>query len=244
MMQPNLFNIETTDPSWQPCLKQALSLVDSDYLNNLSCSTEWLPGPDKLFNAFTLPVDRVNYVLLGESPYPRAHSANGYAFWDAAVKELWSPTGLSKPVNRATSLRNIIKMLLIAEGLLDPEHTSQTDIAELNKQNLIRTNEEFFNRFLNKGFLLLNASLVLQPTPVRKDAAAWRPFIQHVFDFLLEKRPSLELILLGQIANEADKLTAGHTVKKLIAEHPYNISFIQNPDVIAFFKPLRLLMRD
>ena len=44
--------------------------------------------------------------------------ANGYAFWDAAVNELWSDNGLSKAVNRATSLRNFIKMLLVTEGAL------------------------------------------------------------------------------------------------------------------------------
>ena len=59
---------------------------------------------------------QVNYVLFGES-LPRRASANGYAFWDAAVKIMVS-FGNSKTVNRATSLLNILKMLLIAEGCL------------------------------------------------------------------------------------------------------------------------------
>src|SRR5690348_6563289 len=94
-------NLNTVDNSWKSCITDALNQLDPQYLEKLLQNEHWLPGPDKIFNAFSLPVDKVNYVLFGESPYPRAHSANGYAFWDAAVAELWSPTGLSKPVNRA-----------------------------------------------------------------------------------------------------------------------------------------------
>src|SRR5690348_5345377 len=110
-----LFNLQAADPSWQQCLAEALTKMDSAYLEELYANAHWLPGSKNIFNAFSLPVSKTNYVLFGESPYPRAVSANGYAFWDAAVNQLWSDTGLSKTVNRATSLRNIIKMLLIAE---------------------------------------------------------------------------------------------------------------------------------
>ena len=108
-----------------------------------------------------MPVAQTHYVLFGESPYPRAKSANGYAFWDAAVTDLWSESGLSKAVNRATSLRNIIKMLLVAEGKLTLVHTGQADIAKLDKTGLIATNAELFQQFLTHGFLLLNATPVL-----------------------------------------------------------------------------------
>ena len=39
--------------------------------------------------------------MLGVGPYPREESATGVCFMDGAVRELWSPAGLSKPVNRA-----------------------------------------------------------------------------------------------------------------------------------------------
>ncbi|MHB1947299.1 MAG: uracil-DNA glycosylase family protein [Gammaproteobacteria bacterium] len=237
----NIFNLDSVHPSWRPCLTEALDKVDPDYLTTLAQSDKWLPGPHNIFNAFSLPVEKVNYVLFGESPYPRAQSANGYAFWDAAVGELWAPTGLSKQVNRATSLRNIIKMLLIAEGLLQPNQTGQEDIAKINKDSLLHTNSEFFTSFINHGFLLLNATLVLQPNNVRKDALAWHPFVKHVLDFLFAKHPHVKLILFGNIANTIDKLINHHQVDKLYAEHPYNISFINNPEVIKFFGPLRLL---
>ncbi len=239
----HLFNLEQTDPSWHTCLKQALSKMDPHYLNQLYSNTQWLPGHEKIFNAFTLPVNKVNYILLGESPYPRAKSANGYAFWDDAVTDLWSATGLSKSVNRATSLRNIIKMLLVAKGALHPQATNQTDILQINKNDLIKTNSDLFNHFLAQGFLLLNASLVLQSTEVRKDAKAWQPFLEHILNFLFHQRPHVQLILLGNIANTINPLIEHLPIKKWHAEHPYNISFILNPDVLAFFKPFDLLTR-
>ncbi len=231
-------NLEKIHPTWKACVQEALKQVDSEYLKQLTRSNQWLPGPDKIFNAFTLPLDQVNYVLLGESPYPRKASANGYAFWDEAVTDLWSPSGLSKPINRATSMRNIIKMLLITEGVSNP---TQEIIAQLDKKKFIQSNPELFNNLINHGFLLLNASLVLQETPVQKDARAWQPFIKYVLEFLIQKRPQIHLILFGKIANQIDALVDHAEIKRLYAEHPYNLSFITNPEVLSFFKPLKLL---
>jgi uracil-DNA glycosylase len=238
------FNISHVDPSWQDCLQKGLDKLDPGYLQHLTQAKDWLPGPDKIFNAFSLPLSQVNYVLLGESPYPRQESANGFAFWDAAVHELWSTTGLSKKVNRATSLRNILKMLFVAEGLLNHNNTSQEMIAKINKQSLVQTNNAFFSNLIQHGFLLLNATPVLQAGPPQKDARAWQPFIKEVLDYLLQKRPNVKFILLGRIANTIDSLITQPQVEKLYAEHPYNLSFITNKEVIEFFKPLKLLHKD
>jgi uracil-DNA glycosylase len=240
-MTKHLFNLKLIDSSWRDCIVQGLEKMDPAYLEILYNNPHWLPGPEKIFNAFSLPMSQVNYILFGESPYPRADSANGFAFWDAAVGDLWSETGLNKRVNRATSLRNLIKMLLVAEGLLLSQDTSQPAILNLNKSALIQTNTQLFNNLLQRGFLLLNATPVLRDTPVRKDALAWHPFIQHILEFLLHEKPQVQLILLGNIANTIDKLVSHPLIKRVYAEHPYNISFINNPKVLAFFKPLHLL---
>jgi uracil-DNA glycosylase len=179
-------------------------------------------------------------VLFGESPYPRKISANGYAFWDNAVDSLWSEQGLSKPVNRATSLRNFIKMLLIARGSLTTD-TSQSAIAQIDKGGLVLTAKQFFEGMMNKGVLLLNASLVYAEGEVPYHARHWKPFMQKVLEQLALIKPTVQLILLGKIAGilPPNKLSVG-----LIAEHPYNISFVTNSNVIEFFKPLDLLSHD
>jgi uracil-DNA glycosylase len=244
MTTHQLFNLDAADASWHACLTQALEKMEPLYLEKLYTSQDWLPQHNNIFNAFSLPVSQTHYILFGESPYPRAASANGYAFWDAAVNQLWSETGLSKSVNRATSLRNIIKMLLIIAGKLAPQRTSQADIASLDKHELVSTNQELFNNFLKQGFLLLNATPVLSPEQVQKDARAWQPFIKHILTFIVQKNPNVQLVLLGNIANAIDKLIDNLAIKRIYAEHPYNISFMHNPVVTQFFQPFNLLHKN
>lgn len=234
-------NFSAIDPSWRPLIETALKEVANDYWHYLNTNTEWLPGPTQIFNAFSLPLEKTQYILFGESPYPRAASAIGYAFWDGAVDSLWSDTGFSKTVNRATSLRNMLKMLLLADDLLDESDLTQMAIAKLNKQHLVTSIDEFFNNFLNHGFLLLNASLVLSTEKVSYDAKHWLPFVASLLKQLstLEKKPTL--ILFGSIAKIITTLDNTDKFPQLISEHPYNISFIYNRNIRRFFKPLKLL---
>lgn len=212
-------------------------------MTHLEEKKDWLPGADKLFQAFTLPLSNVRYILFGESPYPRHQSANGYAFWDAAVNLLWSDGGLAKKVNRATSLRNFIKMLLVARGDLASNETSQTAIAALSKKNLVITIDELFNNFLQNGMMLLNASLVLSDQNVRYDAKHWKVFMKRLLQELADKKSDIDLILLGKVAKEIESIPASKHFKQFHAEHPYNLSFIKNPDVLHFFEPFDLLNR-
>lgn len=219
--------------------------MDASYLQKLKKRDDWLPGPEKIFNAFSVNIANINYVLMGESPYPRKDSANGFAFWDDRVREIWSPTGLSKLVNRATSLRNIIKMLLVAEGKLSPTQLTQEKIAKIDKTDLIITNDELFQHFLQQGFLLLNTTLVLHKGDVQKDALYWHPFIKIVLEYLLTKRPTTKLLLFGAVAKSINNIIKNLEIKvdKLETEHPYNISFITNAHILSFFKPLHLLKK-
>ena len=132
---------------WREILQNALSELQPDYVESLLHDGNWLPGSDRLLAAFRRDRAAVRYLLIGESPYPRAESANGIAFYDAAVGELWSDRGLSKAVNRATSLRNIVKTALLAEGHLQRDadgKITQDAIARLDKRPLIKTLPELF----------------------------------------------------------------------------------------------------
>ncbi|MCX7117235.1 MAG: uracil-DNA glycosylase [Legionellales bacterium] len=223
-------------PEWHEILLTSLHSMDAAYLSSLRAHPHWLPGDEFLLAAFAQPLSKTRYILLGESPYPRAQSANGYAFWDGAVHELWSATGLSKGVNRATSFRNILKMLLYARGDLR-EDFSQGAIAVLDKTGLSETTQHLFQTFMRRGILLLNASLVYEQGAVNKHAKQWRPFLHSLLTQLAELSKEVSLILLGRMA----RLIPPVCPLSLISEHPYNVSFITNPDVVAFFKPLDLL---
>ncbi len=236
------FNTQNIDKSWLPLLNIASQQLPPEYLQSLQNDPDWLPGPDKIFNAFAQPIHKTHYILFGESPYPRSQSANGFAFWDANCHQLWSETGLASTVNRATSLRNMIKMLLVAEGSLSVDATSQTAIQRLDKSDYIDTVDQLFNNMINKGFLLLNASLVLRSTTnVQVDGKMWLPFMESLLEQLQGQK--ITLILFGKIAEKINRLPAAATFPQLVSEHPYNLSFISNPDVLSFFQPFHLLKK-
>jgi len=230
-------DIEVIHPQWQAIVEGALKTLSPDYRLALLSNTDWLPGKANALRAFSLPFEKLNTILLGESPYPRALSANGYAFWDNAVQELWGASGLSKAVNRATSLRNFIKMLLVARGDLQ-KNVSQAAIAALDKRFFHQTASELFAAIVEQGFLLLNASLVYRAGEVTHHAKQWLPFMQSILQQVAENKPEVRVLTLGRIAQ---KLTQKCPLPVLRAEHPYNISFIHNPEVLDFFRPLELL---
>lgn len=252
-----LDQVGLADKSWQPILKQGLRRVheaDPAYLPALA-DDHYLPTQGRLFAAFCQPIDEVKYVLVGEGPYPREESATGVCFMDGAVKELWSEKGLSKPVNRATSLRNFMKMLLVADGILDAGNTSGETLVHVvrhmrtDESSFIQTLPELQGKLIQSGFLLLNATLVFRAhiAPV-KDAKAWRPFLEHVLVALDEhatemKRLPPMLVLWGKIAEIIGSLPTNSHFPKAISEHPYNISFIGSPTMQALFGPMHLLRR-
>ncbi len=236
--------------SWRPHLQKGLEAIaraDPGYLPRLAAD-DYLPTKQRLFAAFALPFEQVRYVLVGEGPYPRADSATGVCFMDGAVGSLWCASGLSKPVNRATSLRNFMKMLLVADGQLRADDTSGAAMAPVaaaaQGDGAIQTLAELQDNLTSHGFLLLNATLVFRPhvKPV-VDARAWLPFLQVVLDALGGREPAPTLILWGKIAEALQKLPETARFPQLVSEHPYNLSFIGNVGMQTLFGPMRLLRR-
>jgi uracil-DNA glycosylase len=241
--------VARADLSWQPILRQGLEAVmraEPLYLPTLAADN-YLPTEQRLFAAFALPLAQVRYVLVGEGPYPRAESATGVCFMDGAVGKLWGDSGLSKPVNKATSLRNFMKMLLVADGRLDAGDTGGAALAPVAAaavadQGSIQTLAELQRNLGVHGFLLLNASLVFRAhvAPV-VDARAWLPFLQTVLAALAAPAHRPTLVLWGKIAEQLQKLPETKSFPQLLSEHPYNLSFIQHAGMQALFGPMQLL---
>jgi uracil-DNA glycosylase len=236
------------DVSWHPVLiegLQAMMAATPDYFASLDF---YLPTDQRLFAAFAQPLDKVRYVLVGEGPYPRPESATGVCFMDGAVSDLWSDEkggGLSKAVNKATSLRNFMKMLLVADGRLAPDDTGSTALADIalasrGVEGVTQTLQQIQQKLIDEGFLLLNATLVFRDTVApAKDAKAWMPFLQTVLRALQAKQPTL--VLWGKIAEQLNKLEEAQALPQIAAEHPYNLTFITNSNMHALFKPMQLL---
>lgn len=250
--------LDVADASWRPILLAGLNAVHKlfpDYLPALA-DDNYLPNGGRLFAAFAQPLDAVRYVLVGEGPYPRPDSATGVCFMDGAVGSLWSEKGLSKQVNRATSLRNFMKMLLVADGQIAIEQTSGDALAGVSAKAqavptaVIQTLPELQENLTSHGFLLLNAALVFRShvAPV-KEAKPWVPFLQTVLAALVDhaERNATQaptLVLWGKIAVQLEALPESAGFPKKVSEHPYNLSFIGNAVMQELFGSMHLLKKN
>ena len=246
--QSILDQLDRADASWRPILEaglQAVAAADPAYLPALSVD-DYLPTGGRIFAAFAQPIGKVEHVLVGEGPYPRAESATGVCFMDGAVGDLWSETGLSKPVNRATSLRNFMKMLLVADGQLQAGDTGGAALAPIARSaradGSIQTLAQLQDNLHGQGFLLLNAALVFRKhvAPVI-DARGWLPFLRTVLAALAERAEPPTLVLWGKIAEQLAKLPETARLPQIQAEHPYNLSFIRHQGMHELFGPMKLL---
>ncbi|MCD2518771.1 uracil-DNA glycosylase [Massilia sp. G4R7] len=246
--QSILDQLDRADASWRPILEaglQAVTAADPNYLPALAVD-DYLPTGGRIFAAFAQPLDRVKHVLVGEGPYPRAESATGVCFMDGAVGDLWSDSGLSKPVNRATSLRNFMKMLLVADGQLQADDTGGAALAPIAKSartdGSIQTLAQLQDNLHGQGFLLLNAALVFRKHVAPAiDARGWLPFLRTVLAALAQQPEPPTLVLWGKIAEQLAKLPETARLPQIQAEHPYNLSFIRHRGMQALFGPMKLL---
>ena len=234
--------IHHADRSWHRVLEKAFGAFDPEYLKYLQNDTGYFPDRNNFLNAFkTLPLHETKYILFGQDPYPREESAIGYAFIDGKVQKLFSETGLSKEVNRATSLRNFMKMLLLCEGELK-EDFSKEALAKVDTAKYIQSIHQLRQNFEKNGVLLLNMALVFSSKEEsKKHIKAWRGFVREFLKGLHEASADTELILFGKMAEEVEKLEEAKAFAKHILPHPYNISFITDPKARTLFEPMRLL---
>lgn len=229
--------------SWKTLLSNAHSALDTEYQEFLEEDKSYFPAKSKYLNAFkTLPRNKVKYILFGQDPYPRKESAGGYAFIDEKVETIFSDTGLSKEVNRATSLRNFIKMALLARKDLKEDDTSQMAISRVDKKPFIHSIEELRVNFEKNGVLLLNTALVFtDKKDSTKHVKAWRSFMQTLLKGLEEDAPTL--ILFGIHAKELKKRLSLEKFDIIEMEHPYNTTFITNQKALSLFGNMNLLVK-
>ncbi|NQY94633.1 MAG: uracil-DNA glycosylase [Campylobacteraceae bacterium] len=230
------------DSSWQDIINKALNNLDDSYLEFLQNNKDYFPNKTNFLNAFkTLSLKDTKYILFGQDPYPRSDSAIGYAFIDGAVSSIWDEkNGLSKEVNKATSLRNFMKMLLICEGKLEATDTSKDAIAKLDRSEYIQSIMQFKDNFEKNGILLLNTALIFtSKDDSKKHVKLWKPFVISLLRQIKEE--NIKLILFGSLAKDIDKLDVSADFEKFYCEHPYNVSFILNKNVQKLFGQMKLL---
>ena len=218
--------------------------LDPQYRAFLEKNSGYFPNFDNFLNAFkTLSREDTHAILFGQDPYPREKSAIGYAFIDGMVDELFSDKGFSTRVNRATSLRNFLKMQLIAEGYLKQDDVSQEAIAKVDKSTFISSITDLKENFEANGILLLNTALIFTCKEESKNhVKAFMPFMETLMRYIAGDKK--ELILFGAMAKSVEKLLPfGHSYTLTKTVHPYNVSFISDENVQVYFGRMQLLQK-
>ena len=230
------------DSSWQEIIEYAYSGLSSEYRKFLETNKGYFPTYTNFLNAFhTLSLEKTKYILFGQDPYPRVKSASGYAFIDKNVKNLFSEKGFSKEVNKATSLRNFLKMLLLSEGYLESNDLSQNAISKISKDKFIDSIDELRCNFERNGVLLLNTALIFTcKEDTKLHVKEFRVFMHRLLSRLADK--NIELILFGAMAKDIKKqLPCALEFKTVETLHPYNIGFIHDLRVWSTFAPMNLM---
>lgn len=232
--------LDNVHSSWHQILEDALNALDPEYLEFLQNDNTYFPDKNNFLNAFkTLSMRDTKYILFGQDPYPRVQSAIGYAFIDGKVDAIFSENGLSKEVNRATSLRNFMKMALVCEDKLKDDFSKEA-VATIDKTPYIKSIHQLKDNFEKNGVLLLNMALIFTTKEdSKKHVKAWNSFIKALLKGLKDK--DIELILFGKMAEVLKKVEEAERFKKHTMPHPYNISFITDTNAHRLFKPMHLL---
>ena len=224
--------------SWRNFLREQLQNLDEAFVEELEADPAWFPGADRCLAAFSVPRCDVCVVWLGESPFPRRESATGLSFQDGAVNELFREDGrLSVQINRATSLRNMLKAWFVATDRLAVGRTSSDHVKCMDRRRLVASLDEVFYRGQQSGWLWLNAGLSLRPVrPKRAQIQMWEQLVRAVLSDVSAR--GARVVLMGRYAERFAAVSGD----PLVSVHPCREAFIANQDVTGLLRHWRNLI--
>lgn len=174
--------------SWHPYLEPLFegNQVLQNLLQNILPKTKYFPTYDNIFRAFSIPLQDIKVVIIGQDPYPNPNQANGYAF---AVNE-----GQNFP----PSLR------VIGSEIID-EFQNDNDMF----LNILAINENpqwsTLQHWVDQGVMLLNTGLTVEAYKVGSHIQHWQFFIWSVVG-IISKQVSPIWMLWGKKAQELESL--------------------------------------
>jgi uracil DNA glycosylase len=155
-----------------PNMKTILDVLDEE---------EYSPGKNLMFKPFSLPVDKIDVVIMGDNPYRNFKFNNGLAFASAIH---------DKAIKFPEELDTII-----------------TDFALNYKSDLVYDEYELFDSSLElwheQGILLLNYSLSIGLN--RYHTSYWKFFTEAIIKFI-DNRDNIGFIFIGDCSYLSEKI--------------------------------------
>ena len=219
--------LEPVSDFWRADVAEWLETVDDRFLKALE-GNDWWPGIDKCLVAFSGNV-RPRVVWLGESPYEGEDRATGLSFLDGTVGAIFRGDAFDVAVNKAASLRNILKAWCIADDRLEDGQTNREYVHAMRKDGLAQQITEVFQHGVENGWLWLNSGLSVGG-PLVKSAhlCGWWPFVSRVIASASDA--NAKVVLLGSWAKTYRSDVADN---ELLVEstHPRNEAFLEDASV-------------
>lgn len=165
---------EVIDPGWAGALEPVAGQIASmgDFLRSEAASGRgYLPAGENILRAFTLPLDQVRVLIVGQDPYPTPGHAVGLCFSVAPDVRPLPP-----------SLANIFREYSEDLGYPTP---SSGDLSP----------------WFDRGVLLLNRSLSVQPgRPNSHQGKGWEAVTEQAIKILAARGGPMVAILWGRNA--------------------------------------------
>lgn len=182
-------------PSWLRALEPHLEDLERISQFLLQSPTGFLPAGEKVLRAFSMPLDQVRVLIVGQDPYPTPGHPVGLSF---------SVERSVQPVPR--SLQNIYAELHSDLGIAPPQHGDLTG-------------------WFHQGVLLLNRVLTVAPgQPASHRNIGWEAITESAINALAQRGGALVAVLWGaQAQTLAPSLTAAG-VSILTSPHPSPLS--------------------
>ncbi|MDK2979496.1 MAG: uracil-DNA glycosylase [Bacteroidales bacterium] len=205
-----LDSLQTIDSTWIDFLTpQNLKLIRSIEKQIIQKGEDYTPATNRVFHFFTLPLNKVKIVILGQDPYPQKGVATGRAF-EVGTLRSWHDTFNN------ISLKNIIRSIYYAyhhqylkynEIIEKPEHTFH-----------LKPPHKLFKQWEKQGVLLLNTSFTCETGKPNSHEQLWYPFTQKLLRYIHQKNDGFIWFIWG---NNAKSITNGMEINhKIESMHP------------------------
>jgi uracil-DNA glycosylase len=168
-----MFRTHMIHPSWHPLFQQYDIALDTFYDTDTT-----YPPKDQVLRLFSMSVQDIRIVLLGQDPYHGKGQAHGLSF---SV-----PPGVPTP----PSLKNIYKELQLSF----PERNYKFEHGDLR---------QWFER---EKIFLLNASLTVEAGKAGSHMSLWKDFTDDVIRFIDSHNAQCVFLLLGNFAKAKAEL--------------------------------------
>lgn len=196
------------DKSWHPYLLPLFQSKEMEQLRKeILPSAVFYPEAKNIFRVFSMPLNKIKVVILGQDPYPQSGQANGLAF---AVNE---------NVNMPASLKIIYKEVFSDSPLLQ------------NNEIVINSKWKTLEHWHEQGVFLLNTALTVKKGVPRSHSAYWKPFIEGVISIISAEVTPIWLLWGNDAIGEEGTIRHAEVFKVntiLKAQHPASETYPGN----------------